>query len=60
LAFHLPEEQVTTFEDHEHLHEVLERVGSARTTLIEWMKTNKAHVKARELTYAKFLSMWVW
>ncbi|XP_056685581.1 uncharacterized protein [Spinacia oleracea] len=60
LNCHLKEEQTVMFEDHEHLDEVLERVGPAKTPLIGWMEANKKYPQARTLTYHEFPTEWVW
>ncbi|XP_056685501.1 uncharacterized protein [Spinacia oleracea] len=60
LTFHLEGHQEVIFEDHEHLDDVLERVGAKKTTLTEWMTANRMYPEARELTYADFPTEWVW
>ncbi|KAK9669021.1 hypothetical protein RND81_13G103600 [Saponaria officinalis] len=58
LSFHLEQEQNIIFDDEEHLEDVLKRVGEAKTTLTEWMVTNKENPDARHLTYADFPTKW--
>lgn len=60
LTFHLEDQQEVYFEDDEHLDDVLERVGTKKTTLTEWMAANKESQEARELTYVDFPTKWVW
>ncbi|XP_074277028.1 uncharacterized protein LOC141600684 [Silene latifolia] len=60
LTYHLESEQDVFFDDSEAPDDVLNRVGDARTTLTEWMTTNQKHEDACELTYAEFLTKWIW
>ncbi|XP_048503649.1 uncharacterized protein LOC104906819 [Beta vulgaris subsp. vulgaris] len=60
LTFHLENHQEIIFEDHERLDDVLERVGTKKTTLTEWMTANKEFEEAHELTYVDFPTKWVW
>uniref|UniRef100_A0A803KUF8 Uncharacterized protein n=1 Tax=Chenopodium quinoa TaxID=63459 RepID=A0A803KUF8_CHEQI len=58
LTFHLENQQHVLFQDHEHLNDVLERVGQKKTTLTEWMTANKLYAEARDLTYVDFPTEW--
>ncbi|XP_026383265.1 uncharacterized protein LOC113278718 [Papaver somniferum] len=60
LPFHLEGEQLIYHKDTEDLRDVLERTDPDATKFLRWMKANREHVKARNLTYAYFPSKWTW
>ena len=60
LNFYLPDENVVTFRDCDHLDNVFNRFDDQKTIFTEWMKTNALYEDARELTYADFPTKWVW
>lgn len=60
LRFHLENEQQVIFPDSTNLEEIVKLPGSAVTMFTEWMKTNKKHEDARELTYSEFPTKWTW
>ncbi|XP_026451721.1 uncharacterized protein LOC113352060 [Papaver somniferum] len=60
LPFHLEGEQLIYHKDTEDLRDVLERTDPDATKFLHWMKANREHVKARNLTYADFPSEWTW
>jgi hypothetical protein len=41
LQYHLPNQQMVLFDDHDDVQEVAARLVISRTRLIEWFKTNQ-------------------
>ena len=60
LTYHLPDEQCITFPDSSNLQGVVNRDGIESTMFTEWMKMNQMDKEARNLTYAKFPTQFVW
>ena len=59
LNFHLEDEHPIIYPENTNLDNVL-NIAIEEAKFIEWMKTNEAFEDARELTYAKFPTKWVW
>ncbi|KAL4596305.1 hypothetical protein ACB092_12G154600 [Castanea dentata] len=60
LNFHLEDEHPIIYPENTSLDNVLSIPGIEEIKFTEWMKTNEAFEDARELTYAKFPTKWVW
>ena len=56
LSIHLPKMQNIIFHSNQHLNNIIRHPGIHKTTLTEWMETNKYDINVRELTYIEFLS----
>lgn len=60
LNFHLENDQQVIFANSTDIRNIVRREGVKETKFTEWMKANKNHEEARELTYADFPTRWVW
>ena len=56
----MEDEHPIIYPENTSLDNVLNIPGIEETKFTEWMKTNEAFEDARELTYAKFPTKWVW
>ncbi|XP_071723347.1 uncharacterized protein [Rutidosis leptorrhynchoides] len=59
LAVHLPGHNLVSYRDGVPIR-ILQNPKVGKTTLNEWMETNKIYPEARGLTYQEFPSGWVW
>ena len=50
--------QNITFKLDESLDKILKHLGNRKTTLTEWMETNKSNNVAKELSYIKYPNKW--
>ncbi|KAL5134410.1 ATP-dependent DNA helicase pif1 [Glycine soja] len=60
LHFHLPGQHSVLYEDHDHIDDVLSRPSISDSKFISWMNTNQNSVEGRNLTYAEFVSKFVY
>ncbi|XP_075658963.1 uncharacterized protein LOC142628812 [Castanea sativa] len=60
LSFHIENQQPVIFKDSEYLDDVIDRQEIRKSKFTEWMKANELYEEARELTYSKFPTKWVW
>jgi len=60
LQYHLPNQQMVLFDDHDDVQEVATRSAISRTMLTEWFKTNQESKVAQSLTFDQFPQQWVW
>jgi len=59
LCFHLPGKHVF-YQDHEKIDDVLSKPSIFESMFTSWMDTNKSFAEARNLTYAEFVSKFVY
>ena len=52
--------QNITFHSNESLEKILKNPRNNKTTLTEWMETNKSNDEAKKLSYIEFTNRWVW
>ena len=52
--------QNITFHSNQRLNNKIRQPGIDKTTLIEWMETNKHDNNAKKLTYIEFPTKYVW
>lgn len=60
LSFHLPGEQNIIFEDEDPIDSVLTKPGAQRSMFMAWFDANKEYPWARDLTYVRFPTKFVW
>ncbi|CAH9113009.1 unnamed protein product, partial [Cuscuta epithymum] len=60
LFFHLPNEQSVFFSDNDNLESVLTRKTVKESMFTSWMQANKIYPEGKDLTYAKFVSRFVY
>ena len=60
MFFHLPREQAVYFKDDDVIDDIMGKATVSESMFIGWMERNKKYAKARELTYAEFVSMFVY
>ncbi|CAG8741214.1 15100_t:CDS:2 [Cetraspora pellucida] len=60
LYFHLPGQYRVLFRDDESLEDIVQCSAVEKTTLTAWFQANTIYLKARNLTYANFLSQWTY
>ncbi|KAH1086548.1 hypothetical protein GYH30_018184, partial [Glycine max] len=60
LHFHLPGQHSVLYEDHDDIDDVLSKPSISDSKFISWMNTNQNSVEGRNLTYAEFVSKFVY
>ena len=60
LSFHLPQEKTIIYKDGESIEDVLKKADTRKSMFEAWMEANKKYVEARNLTYAEFLTKFVY
>ncbi|RZC25470.1 hypothetical protein D0Y65_004248 [Glycine soja] len=60
LHFHLLGQHSVLYEDHDDIHDVLSKPSIFDSKFISWMNTNQNSVEGRNLTYAEFVSKFVY
>ncbi|XP_028201911.1 uncharacterized protein LOC114386104 [Glycine soja] len=60
LHFHLPGQHSVLYEDHDDIDDVLSKPSISYSKFISWMNTNQNSVEGRNLTYAEFVSKFVY
>jgi len=60
LFFHLPKEQAVYFKDDDVIDDIMGKATVSELMFIGWMECNKKYAEARELTYAQFVSKFVY
>ncbi|RZB86231.1 hypothetical protein D0Y65_026339 [Glycine soja] len=60
LHFHLPGQHSVLYEDHDDIGDVLSKPSISDSKFILWMNTNQKSVEGRNLTYAEFVSKFVY
>ena len=60
LQYHLPGEQLVIFSDRDDLFDVANEPDAQKTMLTMWFEANKEFPAARQITYLKFPTQWVW
>ncbi|RZB57297.1 uncharacterized protein LOC114391503 [Glycine soja] len=60
LHFHLPGQHSVLYEDHDDIDDVLSKPCISDSKFISWMNTNQNSVEGRNLTYAGFVSKFVY
>ncbi|KAH1137286.1 hypothetical protein GYH30_027321, partial [Glycine max] len=60
LHFHLPGQHSVLYEDHDDIGDVLSKPSISDSKFILWMNTNQNSVEGRNLTYAEFVSKFVY
>ncbi|KAL5191869.1 hypothetical protein HKD37_04G011085 [Glycine soja] len=60
LHFHLPGQHSVFYEDHDDIDDVLSKPSISDSKFISWMNTNQNSVEGRNLTYAEFVSKFVY
>ncbi|KAG4920916.1 hypothetical protein JHK82_049857 [Glycine max] len=60
LHFHLPGQHSVLYEDHGDIDDVLSKLSISDSKFISWMNTNQNSVEGRNLTYAEFVSKFVY
>lgn len=60
LFFHLPGEQTIYFNDFQDIDDVLSKPTVTESMFTSWMQANKIYPEARNLTYANFVSKFVY
>ncbi|XP_026377985.1 uncharacterized protein LOC113272351 [Papaver somniferum] len=60
LPLHLEGEQLVIHKDTDNLKDVLDDADPDSSKFLQWMKANREHEDARELTYAEFPKEWIW
>jgi len=60
LFFHLFGEQAVYFKDDDVIDDIMGKTTVSESMFIGWMKCNKKYAEARELTYAEFVSKFVY
>ncbi|KAH1061066.1 hypothetical protein GYH30_004524 [Glycine max] len=60
LHFHLPGQHSVVYEDHDDIDDVLSKQSISDSKFISWMNTNQNSVEGRNLTYAEFVSKFVY
>lgn len=59
LHFHLLGQHVIFYQVHENIDDALSKPRISESMFTSWMDTNKSYAKARNLTYAEFVSKFV-
>ncbi|GAU47161.1 hypothetical protein TSUD_287440 [Trifolium subterraneum] len=60
LSFHLENEEIVVYEDHEAIEDVLNKPSIHKTKFLAWFDANKKYPEAQKLTYGQFPSKFVW
>uniref|UniRef100_A0A0R0IBC5 ATP-dependent DNA helicase n=1 Tax=Glycine max TaxID=3847 RepID=A0A0R0IBC5_SOYBN len=60
LHFHLPGQHSVLYEDHDDIDDVLSKPSISDSKFISWMNTNQNSIEGRNLTYAEFVSKFVY
>ncbi|GKA15053.1 ATP-dependent DNA helicase PIF1-like protein [Tanacetum coccineum] len=60
LSFHLLGEHTILYDENSDLETVMHKPSVGQSMIEGWMKMNELFLKARELTYAEFLTKYVW
>ena len=60
LHFHLPGQHTVLYQDHDDIDDVLSKPSISDSKFISWMNNNQSFPKARTLTYAEFVSKFVY
>ncbi|MCI25274.1 helicase-like protein, partial [Trifolium medium] len=60
LSFHLEDEEMVVYEDHEENEEVINKPNIHKTKFLAWLDANKKYPEARDLTYSEFPMKFVW
>ncbi|XP_021996392.1 uncharacterized protein LOC110893602 [Helianthus annuus] len=60
LPFHLPGQQHVIYEEIEEIEDVLDKPSVAVSMFLEWFRCNQSYPEARQLTYVKFPTKFVW
>ncbi len=60
LQYHLPNQQMVSFDDDDNVQEMAARSAIFRMMLTEWFKTNQESKATRSLTFDRFFQQWVW
>ncbi|KAL2990436.1 hypothetical protein AAZX31_11G201000 [Glycine max] len=60
LHFHLLGQHSVLYEDHDDIDDVLSKPSISDSKFISWMNTNQNSVEGRNLTYAEFVSKFVY
>ncbi|KAK1588762.1 hypothetical protein Q3G72_026753 [Acer saccharum] len=60
LSFHLPQEKTIIFKDGDSIEDVLKKVNAKKLMFEAWMRANKKYEEARNLTYSKFPTKFVY
>ncbi|KAH1249451.1 ATP-dependent DNA helicase pif1 [Glycine max] len=60
LHFHLLGQHSVLYEDHDDIDDVLSKPSISDSKFISWMNTNQNFVEGRNLTYAEFVSKFVY
>ena len=60
LHFHLPGQHIVLYEDHDDIDDVLSKPSISDSKFISWMNTNQNSVERRNLTYAEFVSKFIY
>ncbi|KAL5177308.1 ATP-dependent DNA helicase PIF1 [Glycine soja] len=60
LHFHLPGQHSVLYEDYDDIDDVLSKPSISYSNFISWMNTNQNSVERRNLTYAEFVSKFIY
>ncbi|KAL5134487.1 hypothetical protein HKD37_03G007633 [Glycine soja] len=60
LHFHLPRQHTILYQDHDDIDDVLSKPSISDSKFISWMNTNQSFLEGRNLTYAEFVSKFVY
>ncbi|KAH1213508.1 hypothetical protein GmHk_14G041449 [Glycine max] len=60
LHFHLPGQHSVLYKDHDDIDDVLSKPSISDSKFISWMNTNQNFVEGRNLTYAEFVSKFLY
>ncbi|KAK4840053.1 hypothetical protein QYF36_026957 [Acer negundo] len=60
LSFHLPQEKTVIFKDGDSIEDVLKKADAKKSMFEAWMGANKKYEEARNLTYSKFPTKFVY
>ncbi|XP_019195820.1 PREDICTED: uncharacterized protein LOC109189662 [Ipomoea nil] len=60
LSFHLPNQQSVVFADDDPVDNILSRPTILQSMFLEWFEANKTYPDAKQLTYAKMPTKFVW
>ncbi|XP_075645785.1 uncharacterized protein LOC142616929 [Castanea sativa] len=60
FSLHNEDEQPVVFKDTDYLNNAVNKLDIGKSKFTVWMKANALYKEARELTYSKFPTKWVW
>jgi len=60
LFFHLSREQAVYFKDDDKMDDIVGKATVSESIFTGWMKCNKKYAEARKLTYAEFVSKFIY